>query len=345
MKGTKQVKPADIRDFIIEKGWLSSVKSRQSAVDSQVGSRELMAGSRKSRRAGFSVRFLAAGEYNANYKIGTPAGDYVFRINYGSQIGQEDQAGYEYSCLKLLEGTGVTPKPFFYDPQGGALGHGIILEEFIRGRPLDYCRDLGHAARIFSKIHAVGENSTLLTVADPVKSVADESLSLLLKYPPAEFPVVRKELLEIYSHIAGSVTASLFSGESLCPVNTEVNSGNFIINGKDARLIDWEKAVFSYRYLDLAHFTAPTTTLWKTGFRFDEAGRRSFLKIYASDAMIDPDEVIERTGMMEKVILLRALSWCWMAYYEYLHIDRPIRNMKTFKRIRDYLGEMQWFLK
>jgi hypothetical protein len=54
---------------------------------------------------------------------------------------------------------------------------------------------------------------------------------------------------------------------------------------------------------------------------------------------------MERTAAMEMAIVLRAFSWCYMAYYEYIHLPRPIKNMKTFKKIRDYLRGAQWFLK
>jgi len=40
-----------------------------------------------------SVSFLAAGEYNENWKVNTPSGTSVFRINHGSQLGLADQIG------------------------------------------------------------------------------------------------------------------------------------------------------------------------------------------------------------------------------------------------------------
>ena len=47
-----------------------------------------------------------------------------------------------------------------------------------------------------------------------------------------------------------------------CIINTELNSGNFLIGeGKEnSYVIDWEKALIGECEQDLAHFLAPTTT-------------------------------------------------------------------------------------
>jgi len=48
--------------------------------------------------------------------------------------------------------------------------------------------------------------------------------------------------------------------------------------------------------------------------------------------------------VMEKTILLRALSWCFMAWYEYTQTDRPIQNPDTFAKITQYLADIPWIL-
>ena len=48
-------------------------------------------------------------------------------------------------------------------------------------------------------------------------------------------------------------------------VNTELNSGNFLIDPQGvSSLVDWEKPLVSEPGQDLGHFLAPTTTFWKT---------------------------------------------------------------------------------
>jgi len=48
---------------------------------------------------------------------------------------------------------------------------------------------------------------------------------------------------------------------------------------------------------------------------------------------------------MEKTILLRALSWCYMAWYEYTRTARPLRNADTFAKISQYLADIPCILK
>jgi hypothetical protein len=47
---------------------------------------------------------------------------------------------------------------------------------------------------------------------------------------------------------------------------------------------------------------------------------------------------------MERVILLRALSWCYMAYHEYTGKSRALTCDVTFSKIVSYLDEAQCFL-
>lgn len=329
-----------------------------------------------------AVRFIAAGEYNANYRVSAPAGEFVFRINHGTQLGLAGQIAYEYSVLSALGSSGVTPVPFRVDPDPAAafaacgedtapaalLGQGVLLMEFLPGGPLDYSRDSATAAEIFARIHScpvpVGEEGgasaaggggqPFVVQADPVRDIAGESLGLITRY--RDHPLSRLEplLLEYHERILrlADDTAPLFASEEQVIVNTEVNSGNFLIseaasNGVGGWLVDWEKAVVSCRYQDLGHFLVPTTTRWKTAYSFDDAGRREFLRQYIDACGLDIgiDELFEKTRVLEKTILLRALSWCYMAYREYTVGGRPITNADTFDKIREYLDEIEWFLR
>ena len=133
----------------------------------------------------------------------------------------------------------------------------------------------------------------------------------------------------------------------LCTVNSEVNSGNFIISDKRSVLVDWEKSVISYRYQDLGHFLVPTTTLWKTDFRFTPEQKAEFIKAYMRYSGIDLgfDELFYKTEILEKVILLRALSWCYMAYDQYISRSRNLTHDETFEKIKYYLDNAECFLK
>lgn len=291
--------------------------------------------------------FLAAGEYNENYLVRGPAGAWVCRINHGTQLGLARQMEYEYAVLEAVSPSGVTPRPLAYSQEGEDLGNGVLLMEYRPGRPLDYRRDLAVAAEIFAAIHALPPDPRLLVQADPVAAIAAESLGLLQRYQGAAYGEVRRLLVDYHHRIAALARADLFAGEDLVMVNTEVNSGNFLIDPGGSSLVDWEKAVVSCRYQDLAHFLVPTTTLWKSDYRLGGEEKRLFLQRYqeAGQLVIPLDELVEKTALMERVILLRALSWCYMAYHEYVGGGRALQSSATFAKITAYLDEARCFLR
>jgi len=274
----------------------------------------------------FTVDFLAAGEYNENYLVTAPAQRTVFRINHGSQLNLDHQIAYEFAVLENIAPSGVTPLPLHVCASHRFFPRGAMLMSYIPGRHLDYRTDLRAAAECFARVHTVTYDHTtgpLIVQADPILDI--------------------RAYLERVRRLADCAS---FVGESPCIVNTEVNSGNFLVNDRRVRLVDWEKAVASYRYQDLGHFLVPTTTLWKSDFRFDAVSRRRFLQDY-HDAAAPPvgiDELDARTALLEKTILLRAFSWVYMAYVEYTNGARSLVNSDTFATIQRYLNEVETFL-
>jgi thiamine kinase-like enzyme len=311
----------DINDFLSSRKWLENVEE---------------------------IEFLAAGEYNENYLVRGDGSQFVFRINHGSQLGLENQIKYEYSVLKTLQNSGVTPKPFFCDATAESPGKGVLLMEYIPGTPLTYEKDYDKAAYIFASIHNQPYGDDLILQSQPVFDIAKESYGLIKRYEEHPLKGVQKRLLQYHEQVLklGQATQDVFKNEKFCVVNTEVNSNNFIIYGDEGYLVDWEKAVLSYRYQDLGHFVVPTTTLWKSNYTFDRDSKIRFLKIYSDQLNYREsiDEIVMKTDILEKTILLRALSWCYMAYFEYTQQDRTLKDDTTFKRIQWYLKEIECFL-
>jgi aminoglycoside phosphotransferase (APT) family kinase protein len=297
----------------------------------------------------FSVSFLAAGEYNVNYLVESCDRRYVLRINHGSQLGLgDDQIAYEFKVLTALADSGVTPRPLACHPHPEPLGGGVLLMEFVPGKPLDYTRDLEKAAHVFAKVHTTLIRDSLIVQADPVTAIAAESHGLIHRFSDHPLKKEKDQILSYYDTVLSlaSDTRALFAQEPLCLVNTEVNSGNFLISDDNACLVDWEKAVISCRYQDLGHFMVPTTTLWKTDTILTGEDRKRFLSAYHRQACpdMDFDAMVQKTRVMEKTILLRALSWCFMAWYEYTRTSRPIQNQDTFAKITQYLSDIPWIL-
>lgn len=313
--------------------------------------------------AGEEVCFLAAGEYNENHLVRSSEGAYVLRINHGSQLGQTRQIEYEFNVLQVLQESGVTPRVFRVEaspPEKFGFGKGVLLMEYLEGRPLDYATDSDTAAAIFARVHRMplpasgkeeGGLPSLVVQARPVRDIADESLGLLRRHPEHPLRTERRRLLEYHAEIEklAEETMPLFESEPLVVVNTEVNSHNFIIGESQSSqgwLVDWEKAVISQRWQDLGHFLVPTTTQWKRDFVYTREQKRAFLANYLRHAGLDLDldAALLRTEVLERTILLRALSWCFMAWFEYTRQERALKNQDTFAKIEQYLGQMEELL-
>ncbi|WP_027183953.1 aminoglycoside phosphotransferase family protein [Desulfovibrio inopinatus] len=302
--------------------------------------------------------FLAAGEYNANYLVHLDGRDIVFRINHGSQLGLSNQIEYEFHVLEAVAPSGVTPQPYWYDvapEKQFGLDKGCLAMEYIPGRALQYERDLTRAADIFARIHAlptVQAAPHLIHQHHPIADIARESLGLIQRFPDHPRDAERSKLLDYHDTIIklADETSHIFKADTDVIVNTEVNSGNFLISPERACLVDWEKAVISSRYQDLGHFCVPTTTLWKTDHKLSAKEKETFLCAYRSgllehEAQNVPelDVLREGTALLERTILLRALSWCFMAWYEYTQVERSLKNEETFRKITSYLDNMEWF--
>ncbi|EPR30336.1 aminoglycoside phosphotransferase [Alkalidesulfovibrio alkalitolerans DSM 16529] len=296
------------------------------------------------------VTFLAAGEYNENWFVRAPHGDLVLRINHGSQLGLgERQIVYEFNVLQALAQSGVTPRPHVVEPAPRGLPGGVLLMEYLPGRAFDYATDSDLAARIFARVHEVAPNPELVRQPDPVAAIADESLSLIERYPEHPLREKRTALLGLHARVLrlAEEARELFARDAQVLVNTEVNSGNFIVGEGErqgrAWLVDWEKAVLSTRCQDLGHFLVRTTTRWKTDYTFGPDERLRFLTTYLVESGLEEplEELDAKVALMERTILLRALSWCYMAWHEYTRPgSRALRNPSTFARIEDYLRDI-----
>jgi len=296
-----------------------------------------------------TVRFLGAGEYNENYRVDAQGGPVVFRINHGSQLELDNQIEYEFRVLQAVERSGVTPKPLEFSlEETEGLGDGVLLMEFLPGRPLEYQSGYLGAATVFAKVHSLPTSDALITQAEPMLDIAEESSRLLSRFDDHPLPAERKKLYTYRDHIVrlAETHRGFFADEGLSIVNTEVNSSNFLVHHGRTRLVDWEKAVLSSRYQDLGHFLVPTTTLWKGSYVFTAEEKARFLQEYRTLTNIDLtlEELIFGTTLLESTIILRGLSWCYMAYYEYTQTARTIQNGDTFRTIQRYLNNIDWFL-
>jgi len=292
---------------------------------------------------------LARGEYNANYTFRHPEDGrtQVLRVNTGSQMDLEDQIGYEFGALKLLENCGRTPRGYFVDGSRRHIDYGVMVMEFLPGRALDYQTELNLAAPILADIHAVklNEDCGLIMPEEAGVAILDECDQMVEKFyhSPLGRLHTKKKIEDMMKKgrriLAGTPP---YDGYRCC-INTELNSGNFLINGHDRQnyLIDWEKPLFADPAQDLGHFLTPTTTFWKTDVILTAQQRTDFVREYikAADGRYDTAGLEERVNTFIRLNCLRGITWCAMAWVEYNEPGRAIKNDFTFRKISQYIQD------
>ena len=284
---------------------------------------------------------LGQGEYNVNYTFLHPitGQKLVLRLNRGSQMHLADQIGYEFSALEYLLPSGRTPRPLLC-----SRAHNLLVMEWLPGRPLDYHTDLSTAAAILADIHStpVPQPCHLLQPPDPAQAIYAECLEMVqhyLDWQSADPKVVH--LLRLLIREVGKLPLTEPSGAPLCMVNTELNSGNFLIQEDGpSYLVDWEKPLLSEPAQDLGHFLAPTTTFWKTDVILTPQQIRRFTADYlaAVAGRMDCSSLVRRLPLFFTVTCLRGVTWCAMAYREYCQPQRELRNEDTFLKLNAYLS-------
>lgn len=301
------------------------------------------------REVSEEYRMLAQGEYNINYLFTHPVSGQrlLLRVNCGSQMHLENQIGYEYHALKLLEDSGRTPKALYVDGSLELLDHGVMVMEFLPGNVLDYRTDLDYAAACLADIHSVKLDgpSWLFCPENPLKAVLEECEEMVKTY--MESSLGREETKAKIRRMldAGWEMIQKIPVEDTyhCCINTELNSTNFLINGKGGPnyLIDWEKPLYGDPAQDIGHFLAPTTTFWKTDVILAREEMDAFIDTYirAVDGRFDTEGLRDRIHIYIPITCLRGVTWCTMAWVQYQQPDKLIFNESTYRKLEAYLSD------
>ena len=296
----------------------------------------------------FTVSPLAQGEYNLNYLIASDAIKLVFRVNIGTQINRDDQIVYEYRTLDLLKQSGVTPRPLFVDDTRQSLDRGILVMEYLPGEALDYDRDLEQAAGLFAAIHQIdvppGKNHLIREDA-PLSLISEECAGLLQQYFDSDLadPDIRQYLIDLkdWADTARKNETYYQQDPWPCIVNTEVNSGNFIVNREKEtiHLVDWEMPRWGDPSQDLSHFCSPLTTLWKTDWRMSPAQKQNFLTSYSQliNDRHQRDTLADRMHLRDPFVYLRGISWSAMGWVAYQTEFSGMKNPDTWAKLQQYM--------
>lgn len=294
-------------------------------------------------------QLLAQGEYNRNYLFIHPdhLKKYILRINIGSQMHLENQIEYEYKALENLEDTGRTPKVFYVDGTREIIPYGVLVMEFLPGHALDYRNDLIYAAECLANIHSLKNekwSEILLSPKNPLRAILEECEEMFKVYDGSQLGDIKiKDRIRRMLNKGWEKVECLSESPYKCCINTELNSTNFLINGKnkDNYLIDWEKPLYGDPAQDLGHFLAPTTTFWKTDVILTSEQICAFLNEYIEkvDGRYDTTGLEERVGIFIPITCLRGITWCSMAWVQYQNPDKLIFNESTFRKLEAYMSE------
>jgi aminoglycoside phosphotransferase (APT) family kinase protein len=297
----------------------------------------------------FTVTPLAHGEYNLNYFISSDSLQLVFRVNIGTQIDRDDQIVYEYRALDLLKQSGVTPRPHFIDDTRCFFDRGILIMDYLPGEALDYNRDLAQAAVLFATVHQVDvpqEKNHLIREDEPLSLIYEECVGLLQRYFDSKSADtdIKDYLTDLinWADTARAEEKYYQLDPWPCIVNTEVNSGNFIVNRENEtiHLVDWEMPRWGDPSQDLSHFCSPLTTLWKTDWRMSPAKKSDFLKNYCRH-INDPhlrDTLQERVRLRDPFVYLRGISWSAMGWVAYQTEFSGMKNPDTWAKLQQYMS-------
>lgn len=283
-----------------------------------------------------SAKFFNQGEYNANFLI--DQGNKLLRIALGSQMSLNNQIEYEYKALQGLQSSGVVAKVYNYEAETDLLGKGYLVQEYLPGKPLNYSTDLTKAAVLLAKVHAVDPKNIphLIQAEQPFYVMHNEFIKMFAHYEQwsqAEDAVTKKisNLLKSLQHY--NLNEPM---ENACVINTELNSHNFIIGSSASFIIDWEKPLVGEREQDLAHFLAPTTTLWRTSTLLKPTEIKEFVSHYNAKSKIQVND--DKLQQYLHFTCLRGITWCAMAYRQYVEASKVKTDDQTFEVIKKFIS-------
>lgn len=285
----------------------------------------------------FSASFYNQGEYNANFIF--DQGQKLLRVALGSQMHLDNQISYEYHALEALQPSSAVVEVYKLVEQTDLIGKGYLVEEFVQGRPLDYQLDMNIAADLLAKIHSVDPNrgSHLIEAERPFEVMFNEFMTMFQHYKdwPQRDEQVEKMISEMLENLKTyDMTAPIADP---CIINTELNSGNFIINPQGrSYIIDWEKPLIGEKEQDLGHFLAPTTTLWKTDIILDFDDVFEFVSKYdrLAGGAVDKRKLIQYL----QFTCLRGITWCAMAYVQNIESTKIQSDSQTFEVIQKFVS-------
>lgn len=258
-----------------------------------------------------SIEKLAGGDYNFNYHVSQDGRELLVRVNIEPQSGSDDQIEYEYGTLEFLAPHGVTPKPLFLDNSREHLPYGLLVEEFLAGKHLEFSvAALQRVALAMATLHAVPiEGAPLQVREDPLKDQFDAIVADLESYRQRTAP--EQAVLDVAGKILDTVREDLptlavqYKPRSV--VHTDPNPANVIDNGEKVYLIDWEQGRIDDPSYDVGALFTPQLNKWAAPRELTDEEKRAFLDVYVEHT--GDDTIEERSKLRTTLHAVNCALW------------------------------------
>jgi thiamine kinase-like enzyme len=231
---------------------------------------------------------LGGGITNHNFKVAVDGGTYVLRIGgKDTELLGIDRA-VEHGASLVAAELGVGPEVAgFVEPEG------YLVTRFVEGRPIP--------------VEEMRLPDTIRRVADVLRRIHDgppipgrfDSFRVVEAYAEtaAAHGVAVPEDFGWAQSIAGRIEA-VRAGAEPVPCHNDLLNANFLDEGGQIRIVDWEYAGMGERFFDLANFSI--------NHEFDDAANATLLESYAGELR---DEDARALRLMRFMSDFREAMW------------------------------------
>jgi thiamine kinase-like enzyme len=231
------------------------------------------------------VSKLSGGLTNQNYRVSASLGDFVVRVFGGSAALLGIDRAHELLCSHIAADLNVGAEVIFAKDD-------VMVTRFLHGDTLTPEQATKRLPQIIAALKRSHEGPSFPGVFSPFEIVRRYA------YLASERGVLLpKDALDSLTHFF-QLGETLWPPPRLVPCHNDLLAGNFIDDGQNIRIIDWEYAAMGDPFFDLGNFAANQ--------ELDLSGCESLLVAYFGELR---DEDLMRLQQMKKASDLREAFW------------------------------------
>lgn len=272
----------------------------------------------------FVVTPLTGGLTNCNYKLECGSDCYVLRVAGENTALLGIDRVWEHACAAAAAEVGIGPEVIAFVPQ-----HELLVTRFLDGdviaaedsRQPDVMRRIVDALR---RYHESPPGVGRFCVFNGVRSYHE-----LASQHDVAFPAKLNTAFEILDGIEETVGRN----QELFPCHNDLLTANFIDDGVNMHIIDWEFGGMGDRFFDLANLAV--------NHLYEDEQERALLRLYFGEAS---DDNLRRLRLMRLASDMRETMWGFLQsgissldidYIDYAnkHLDRFLSGAERLKLV------------